>query len=174
MWSRALFLFGASLCAATARAAPLVEVLASPGGVDPARAAVPAAEDAVAGLLLNSGATPLVVNFFATWCGSCVAEIDVVQAVIAQHPSVRGVFLSLDSLSEGPRLARFILEHRLVLPVVHLQSADPSGAAIRLVRAWPQRIPVTLVIAPGGAEVARFVGRIDGPELAAALGPAPG
>ncbi len=136
--------------------------------------AILAEEAAVAGLLKNSGSTPLVVNFFATWCGSCVAEIDIVQSVIAEHPGVRGVFLSLDAIAEAPRLGRFIREHRLVLPVVHLQSADPATAAFRLVPRWPERIPVTLVIAPGGAEVARFVGRIDGPELTAALRPSPG
>lgn len=174
MWSRGVFVVVAALWASSAEAAPLVDVLVSPGGVEPARAAIPAAEEAVAALLLNSGRTPLVVNFFATWCGSCVAEIDIVQAVIAKHPGVRGVFVSLDSIAEAPRLARFMVERRVVLPVVHLQSADPSGAAIRLVPGWPQRIPVTLVIAPGGAERARFVGRLDGPELSAALVPAPG
>ncbi len=126
-------------------------------------------EAQLAELLANSSDKTLVVNFFATWCTPCIRELPALQTVVLNHPEVRGLLVSLDEVRDAPRVAHFAVEQSVRLPLVHLQSTTPSATAARLVSNWPDRIPVTLVLAPGGAETARLVGNIDAIALEGAL-----
>ncbi|MSQ03887.1 MAG: TlpA family protein disulfide reductase [Myxococcales bacterium] len=126
-------------------------------------------EAEIAALLANPSDKTLVVNFFATWCTPCVRELPALQTVVLNHPEARGLLVSLDEVRDAPRVVRFAREQSLRLPLVHLLSTTPSATAARLVSNWPDRIPVTLVVAPGGAERARLVGNIDVIALEGAL-----
>ncbi len=143
---------------------------ASPLGVPAVGAPVAMQEAQVAALLANHSDKTLVVNFFATWCTPCVRELPALQTVVLNHPEVRGLLISLDEVRDAPRVAHFATEQSLRLPLVHLQSTTPSATAAKLVKDWPDRIPVTLVVAAGGAELARLVGNIDVVALEGALG----
>jgi hypothetical protein len=57
----------------------------------------------------------------------------------------------------------------VALPAYQLDAEDLSGALTRQVPAWPDIIPVTLVLEPGGAVRARFDGAVDARALRAAL-----
>ncbi len=133
----------------------------------------PVDEATLESLLRGAHEGPLVVNFFATWCAPCAAELPILQTIVAAHPSASALFVSLDNLGEGPRVQAFVDRTGLLAPVVHLQARDPAGTMARLVPGWPERIPVTMVFHPDGTEAARFVGVVKAPELSAALG-APG
>ncbi|MDP2313717.1 MAG: thioredoxin domain-containing protein [Pseudomonadota bacterium] len=131
-------------------------------------------EAALGALLANPGAEPLVVNFWATWCGPCVREMGVFRDVAAEHTSVRFALVNVEGTRNEAAVLRFLSNEGGGLPAFNLTSADASGVLSRTVPAWPNLIPVTLVIEPGGAIRTRFDGALDAPALREALaGPGP-
>ncbi len=126
-------------------------------------------EAALAELLRNDGAGPLVVNFWATWCGPCVRELAVFREVAAEGGPARFALVSVDARRDRPRVGPFLTSLGLALPAYHLDTDDPSSVLSRAVPRWPDIIPVTLVLEPGGAERARFEGVLDAPALRDAL-----
>lgn len=141
----------------------------SPAAPSPAATVHSVDEAQLASLLANPTAAPLVVAFFATWCAPCARELPELQRLVDGAPGVSTLLVSLDDAKDGPRVERFVIEHGLTLPVAHLVVADPGAAVARLVSGWPDRIPVVVVLHPGGAERARFVGPLRGVELLTAL-----
>lgn len=126
-------------------------------------------ERALAALLANDGAEPLVVNFWATWCGPCARELDVFRVVAAEEPAARFALVSVDAARDRAAVLPFLAARGVALPAYHLDSADPSASLARVVEGWPNLIPVTLIVEPGGAVRARFDGVLDETALRAAL-----
>lgn len=127
----------------------------------------------VAELMRNDAGGTLVVNFFASWCGPCQKELPAVERHVLAHPGVRGLHVSLDEPRDAARVQTFQTTFGLRLPMVHLDAGAPGPAVGRLVKDWPDKIPVTLVLGPGGVERARFVGLVDLARLDAVLTEAP-
>ncbi len=130
-------------------------------------------EAGLARLLDNGGDTVLVVNFWATWCGPCVQELTTLRTVAAEFPDARFALVSVDDPAGLPLIAPFLRAQEIHLPAYLLGVADASGALSRFVAAWPNLIPVTLVVEPGGLERTRFAGAVEAGALRAALGGAP-
>lgn len=131
---------------------------------------VPLLDEAGLGALLtNPDQQTLVVNFWATWCGPCVAELGTLHGVAADHPEVRFVLVSVDTAQDHVVVERFVEEHDVVLPVLHLAVPDTTGSLRRRVPGWPDSIPYTLVLGPGGQARARLDGVVTADRLADAL-----
>jgi len=127
-------------------------------------------EPALAALLANPTADVLVVDLFATWCDACVKELPRLEAEVLGRPGVSLLLVSLDD-ARGARqaLTRLATEAGLQAPIANFVGANAAAAMVRLVPAWPERIPVTLVLEPGGRERARFVGAVPEGALGGAL-----
>jgi thiol-disulfide isomerase/thioredoxin len=137
-----------------------------PEGADP----VPRIDaDGLAELLQDPGTGPLVVNFWATWCGPCVAELADLRDVAEEEPGVAFALVSVDDPRDHERAVELLAEEGIRLPAWHLTVPDPSRTLATLVPAWRDIIPVTLVLEPGGALRARFDGRLDVAALRDAL-----
>lgn len=93
-----------------------------------------------------------VVNFWASWCGPCVAELPTLRQFAATHRDVEVVLVNVDDVSvratrvqpliSGPGMDR--ISHLLFTsptPTADLQTAVPG---------WRNEIPFTLVQAPDG------------------------
>lgn len=107
-------------------------------------------EEDLAALLRNRSSQVLVVNFWATWCGPCVEELSTLAGASARAPDVRFALVNVDDDGEADALGAFAVRHSIALPLYHLAVGDSASTLRRTVPGWPDLIPVTLVVEPGG------------------------
>ena len=101
--------------------------------------------------------TPLVVNFWASWCDPCRAEAKVLERA---YKAQRGVlFLGLDAQDAREDARDFIGQFGLTFPHVR----DPGNDTQR---AWGVTgLPETYFIGAGGQVVGHVIGTVDDAQL---------
>jgi thiol-disulfide isomerase/thioredoxin len=101
----------------------------------------------------------VLINFWATWCEPCRAEMPALQRVADRHGSARLLVLAVNFKEPPARAIRFARDSRLTLPVL----LDLEGKAAAR---WGVRIfPTTLLIDSRGRPRQRVRGELewDGP-----------
>jgi len=102
--------------------------------------------------------TPVMLNFWATWCGACVSEMPDIQSMYEEQ-SVKGlVLLPVNMGSTSSQVKKFLQSHNLSLPV--LLDIDRVVAQKYGIRA----IPTTLFIDKEGIIQVRRVGAFPSKE----------
>lgn len=101
---------------------------------------------------------PYIINFWATWCPPCQAEIPDLAAFYAAHRETVD-FYAVNLQEEAPAVQKFLTERQAELPVV----LDAKGKASTLygVRA----IPTTVVVNAEGTVIYRKTGGVTKAEL---------
>jgi cytochrome c biogenesis protein CcmG/thiol:disulfide interchange protein DsbE len=141
-------------------AAPGFTLSALSGGRDAGPAWEQAAADGKVRLSELRG-TPLVLNFWASWCDPCRAEAKVLER---NHKTADGVlFLGLDAQDAREDARDFIAQFGLTFPHVR----DPGNETQR---AWGVTgLPETYFIGADGRVVGHVIGTVDDAQLRAGI-----
>ncbi len=118
----------------------------------PAPALVLKAFDGSTVSLASLRGRPVVVNFWASWCGPCRQEDPALQQAAREHASV--AFLGVNIKDSESAARAYADETRHPYPVGPAVSGDPSRFGVT-------SPPETLFIDANGLVAARFVGPLD-------------
>jgi len=148
-------------------ALPLVGLLALGFGRDPSRIpspligrpAPPLALESLKGgrlSLADFRGRPVVLNFWATWCGPCNAEMPMLVEMEKQY-SARGILFigaSLDDARTAAKVPAFLAEYQVAFPVWYGATGDDLDQ-FKLGGA----VPATAFLDAEGRVVARILGQ---------------
>ncbi|MEE8591289.1 MAG: TlpA disulfide reductase family protein [Spirochaetia bacterium] len=116
---------------------------------------------------LSSYAGKLVfLNFWATWCGPCRAEIPSMEELYLELQNQDFVIVAINSQEADKQVADFVENVGMSFPVL-LDTAGRVGAAYSI-----RAIPTTYIIDPQGYILGRMVGTRDWytPEIISLVG----
>jgi thiol-disulfide isomerase/thioredoxin len=123
-------------------------------------------------LLKRDGNRPLLVNFWATWCGPCREEFpDLVKIDARYRPKgLDFIAISLDDLADlNTEVPKFLKTMKARMPVYLLNMPDPEPAINSVDRAWSGALPATFLYNKNGQVVYKYFGSIKPVELRAAI-----
>ena len=101
---------------------------------------------------------PLLLNFWATWCGPCVVEMPILDRFARERAAERWQVLAL-AIDQPDPVRRFIAERTLRLPV-----AIAGGIGLELSRQLGNRnggLPFTAVFDSAGKRAQGHLGAVD-------------
>jgi thiol-disulfide isomerase/thioredoxin len=105
----------------------------------------------------------VIVNFWATWCSPCIAEMPAISKYVAAHKDVTAVGLAYQPEPLADVL-KFAHKHPVDYPLARIDMQHPPAG-------WqmPEGLPTTDLIAPDGHLAKRFIGPVDAKLLDAAI-----
>jgi len=105
----------------------------------------------------------VLLNFFASWCAPCAAEVPELQRAYENHRRHGVVVLGVAILDEFTEAQAFLARHRLTYPAVF----DQGNRMME--RYQVVGLPTSVFIDPSGQITSRFVGPFLGPAGVAEL-----
>lgn len=99
--------------------------------------------------IIKESKTPLLVNFWATWCMPCIEEIPYFQEEVKKHKkdSLQLILVSLDFQKQYPAaLSAFVKKRKYVFPVIWLNETDADYFCPKIDSKWSGSIPATLFV----------------------------
>jgi thiol-disulfide isomerase/thioredoxin len=92
--------------------------------------------------------TPLIVNFWATFCIPCIKEIPYFQKLVKQHQkdSIKLLLVSLDLQEDYSNIKSFAAKRKFTAPIVWLDETNADYFCPRVDSSWSGAIPASLFI----------------------------
>ncbi|MDF2452567.1 MAG: TlpA family protein disulfide reductase [Bacteroidota bacterium] len=96
----------------------------------------------------NNSDTTYVVNFWATWCKPCVAELPEFEKLHSNYSAkkIKVLLVSMDFKEElGHKLKAFLDKHKYSCEVVLLDELNGNDFINKVSESWSGAIPATLI-----------------------------
>jgi thiol-disulfide isomerase/thioredoxin len=120
----------------------------------------------------GTGAKPLLVNFWATWCEPCRVEFpDLVKIDAEFRPrGLEFAVVSVDDVSEiKSGVPEFLRRMRAVMPAYLLNATDTDSAVMSVDPTWGGELPATFLFDRAGKVAFKHTGVVKPAELRAAI-----
>lgn len=114
-------------------------------------------------LRANAGDSYTLVSFWATWCGSCVAEFADMQDTLRMY-SDRGfnlVTVSANQPDEKAAVLQFLQRKHATSRNLLFASDDTAALQKAFDPQWESAVPYTVLLAPGGKVLFSSTGSVD-------------
>jgi peroxiredoxin len=102
----------------------------------------------------------VLINFWATWCAPCKAEIPTLEAAFQAHRDQGFVVLGVEVEDSRRTVERFVSETEMTYPVL----LDPSGRVKQAYRV--SGLPMSLLVDREGVIRVRHIGYLSADKLA--------
>ena len=106
----------------------------------------------------------LVLNFWATWCGPCVAEFPELVAIDAKYRDKGMKLVGITADDPGdvqPKVIPFIKKQKVKFDIVLQDTEDPQEMMDKITKEWSGVLPATFVYDKQGNLVYSKFGIID-------------
>ncbi|MEZ4900761.1 MAG: TlpA disulfide reductase family protein [Spirosomataceae bacterium] len=102
----------------------------------------------VQAILTQQSDTTYIVNFWATWCKPCVAELPYFEKIQEEYQTknIKILLISMDFASEfTTRVVPFVAHKKLISKVWVLNEPDANSWIDKVNSSWSGAIPATLI-----------------------------
>jgi thiol-disulfide isomerase/thioredoxin len=122
-------------------------------------------------LVANSTGNLLLLNVYATWCGSCRTEFPELVMInrMYRNREFQISTISADSPTDKEKVTAFLKKNEASMKNVILDTGDKYALIEAVDPKWQGGLPYTLLIKPGGEVIYRHMGEIDPLELKRAI-----
>jgi thiol-disulfide isomerase/thioredoxin len=100
--------------------------------------------------MIDTSTSPLIVNFWASWCQPCIHEIPWFEKAVAEvkEKNVKIVLVSLDFATDynNKTLQQFVKKNGYQSKVVWLDETNADKFCPKIDSSWDGSIPVTLMV----------------------------
>jgi peroxiredoxin len=114
-------------------------------------------------LRVNPNGHVTLINFWATWCGSCVVEFSDLQDTYRMYSNrdFDLVTVSANMPDEEPSVLRFLQKKHATSRNLLFASDDTSTLQAAFDPAWQSAVPYTVVLGPDGKVIYKTLGSVD-------------
>ncbi len=114
-------------------------------------------------LRANTGGNVTLIDFWATWCGSCVAEFSDLQDTYRMYSNrdFNLVTASVNMPDEEPSVLRFLEKKHATSRNLLFASDDTEKLQAAFDPTWQSAVPYTVVLGPDGKVIYQTIGSVD-------------